>query len=99
MRKELVSVPRSEYSLFDRWIYAELNDAVKRINSAMDGYHFNEAASAVYSFFWNDFCDWYIEASKNRLLRGTDEEKDRVVSIIMDVLEISMRMMHPSFHS
>lgn len=93
--RELVSVPRSEYSLFDRWIYAELNDAVKTINSAMDGYHFNEAASAVYSFFWNDFCDWYIEASKNRLLRGTDEEKDRVVSIIMDVLEISMRMMHP----
>ncbi len=93
--RELVSVPRSEYSLFDRWIYAELNDAVKTINSAMDGYHFNEAASAVYSFFWNDFCDWYIEASKNRLLKGTDEEKDRVVSIIMDVLEISMRMMHP----
>ncbi len=93
--RELVSVPHSEYSLFDRWIYAELNDAVKTINSAMDGYHFNEAASAVYSFFWNDFCDWYIEASKNRLLRGTDEEKDRVVSIIMDVLEISMRMMHP----
>ncbi len=93
--RELVSVPHSEYSLFDRWIYAELNDAVKTINSAMDGYLFNEAASAVYSFFWNDFCDWYIEASKNRLLRGTDEEKDRVVSIIMDVLEISMRMMHP----
>ena len=93
--RELVSVARNEYSLFDRWIYAELNDAVKRINSAMDGYHFNDAASAVYSFFWNDFCDWYIEASKNRLLRGTDEEKNRVVSIIMDVLEISMRMMHP----
>ncbi len=93
--RELVTVPRSEYSLFDRWIYAELNDALATINSAMDGYHFNEAANAVYSFFWNDFCDWYIEAGKNRLLRGNDEEKDRIVSIIMDVLEISMRMMHP----
>ena len=93
--RELVPVTQDKLSLMDRWIYSQLNSTIATINSAMDGYHFNEAASAVYSFFWNDFCDWYIESSKEKLLRGTDEEKNIQVSVIMDVLEISMRMMHP----
>ena len=93
--RELVSVDRSMLSIPDRWIYSRLNKAIKTIDDAMVGYHFNEAASAVYSFFWNDFCDWYIEASKEKLLRGTDREKDIQVSIIMDILETSMRLMHP----
>ena len=93
--RELVKVERTNLSLMDRWIYSELNKTIATIDRAMDGYHFNEAAGAVYSFFWNDFCDWYIESSKDKLLRGTDEEKNIQVSIIMDILEISMRMMHP----
>ena len=93
--REMVPVTRDKLSVMDRWIYSSLNRTIATIDSAMDGYHFNEAASAVYSFFWNDFCDWYIEASKEKLLRGTDEEKNIQVSIIMDILEISMRMMHP----
>ncbi len=93
--RELVNVERANLSLMDRWIYSELNKTIATINRAMDGYHFNEAAGAVYSFFWNDFCDWYIESSKDKLLRGTDEEKNIQVSIIMDILEISMRLMHP----
>ena len=49
----------------------------------------------AYDFFWNDFCDWYVEASKLSLYSGSDEEKDRIVSILMDVLAQSMKMMHP----
>ena len=93
--RELVSVTPDKLSVMDKWIYSSLGKAIKTIDRAMEGYHFNEAANAVYSFFWNDFCDWYIESSKEKLLHGTDEEKNVQVSIIMDVLEISMRMMHP----
>ncbi len=93
--RELVEVERDKYSIMDRWIYSRLNKTIDAIDKAMDGYHFNDAASAVYSFFWNDFCDWYIESSKGKLLRGSDEEKNIQVSIIMDILETSMRMMHP----
>ncbi len=93
--RELVDVSPEKLSVMDRWIYSSLNKTVRTIDKAMEGYHFNEAANAVYSFFWNDFCDWYIESSKEKLLHGTDEEKNIQVSIIMDVLEISMRMMHP----
>lgn len=93
--RELVPVTCDKLSVMDRWIYSSLSSTIRAIDRAMDGYHFNDAASAVYSFFWNDFCDWYIESSKQRLLHGTDEEKNIQVSIIMDILEISMRMMHP----
>jgi valyl-tRNA synthetase len=61
----------------------------------MDGYRFNDATSAVYEFFWNDFCDWYIEASKLGLSSQDEQEKNRTVSILMYVLEESLRMLHP----
>ncbi len=93
--RNLVEIDRSRLTIMDRWIYSAFNRAAKTIEEAMRGYHFNEAAQAIYSFFWNDFCDWYVEASKPRLLNGSDEEKDLQASILMDVLERSMRLMHP----
>lgn len=93
--RNLVAIDRSRLSIMDRWIYSSFNKAAKTISEAMAGYRFNESAQAIYSFFWNDFCDWYIEASKPRMLHGTDEEKDLAVSILMDILEKSMRLMHP----
>lgn len=93
--RNLVDIRKDDLSIMDRWIYSQLNNAAKEIEEAMDSYRFNDAAQAVYSFFWNDFCDWYIEASKQKLLHGSDEEKDLQVSILMDILESSMRLMHP----
>ncbi|MGN0907743.1 MAG: class I tRNA ligase family protein, partial [Bullifex sp.] len=93
--RNLVEITPDKLTLMDKWIYHQMKSAIDTINKAMGGYRFNEAAQAVYSFFWNDFCDWYIEAGKMRLLHGSDEEKDLASSIMMDVLEKSMRMMHP----
>ena len=93
--RNLVKVEKERLNTLDKWIYSRLNDAALSIKKAMEEYHFNDAAQTVYSFFWNDFCDWYIEASKEKLLHGSDEEKDLQVSILMDILESSMRLMHP----
>lgn len=93
--RNLIPVSSSSLSIMDKWIYHRLNTAAKDIKDAMAGYRFNDAAQSVYSFFWNDFCDWYVEAAKQQLLHGTDEEKDHAISILMDVLEESMRLMHP----
>ena len=93
--RNLVEITPDKLNTMDKWIYHQLNSAINTINKAMTSYRFNEAAQAVYSFFWNDYCDWYIEASKMKLLHGTDEEKDLAISILMDVLEKSMRLMHP----
>lgn len=93
--RNLVEITKDKLSIPDRWIYTRLNDAAGDIEKAMENYRFNDSAQAVYSFFWNDFCDWYIEASKQKLFFGSDEEKDLQVSILMDILESSMRLMHP----
>ncbi len=93
--RELVEIKGEALNTVDKWIYHQLNETISTIDKAMTSYRFNEAAQAVYSFFWNDYCDWYIEASKQRLLHGSDEEKNLQISILMDVLEKSMRVMHP----
>ena len=93
--RELVGISRDSLSTMDRWIYTRFNESVKAIDEAMAGYRFNEAAQTVYSFFWNDFCDWYVEATKQRLLKGSQEEQNLSISIMIDLLDKSMKMMHP----
>ncbi len=93
--RKLVSITPDKFSAFDKWIYSRLNKAIATVDSALDAYRFNEAAQAVHSFFWNDFCDWYVEAVKQRLTQGSDDEKDFSVSIMVDILQKSMRLMHP----
>ena len=93
--RNLVPFRIEELDTMDKWIYSQLNSAARDIKTAMEGYRFNDAASAIYSFFWNDLCDWYIEASKQKLLHGSEEEKNLQISILMDILEKSMRLMHP----
>jgi valyl-tRNA synthetase len=79
----------------DRWIGHRLNAAAAASRAALEGYRFNEAAQAVYEFFWNDFCDWYIEAAKLPLAGGDEAEKDRVVTLLVSLLEESLRLAHP----
>ena len=79
----------------DRWIGHRLNRAAGAAREALEGYRFNEAAQAVYEFFWNDFCDWYLEAAKLPLLTGDDAEKDRVTTLLVTILEESLRLVHP----
>ena len=93
--RELVEFDIASLTTMDKWIYSQLNSAAGEIKKAMESYRFNDAASAIYSFFWNDLCDWYIEASKQKLLHGSDCEKNLQISILIDILEKSMRLMHP----
>jgi valyl-tRNA synthetase len=79
----------------DRWIYHRLDTAASAARAAMEQYRFNDAAQAVYEFFWNDFCDWYIEAAKLPLAGGSPEEKDRIVTLLVNLLEESLRLIHP----
>ncbi|MGA2377972.1 MAG: valine--tRNA ligase [Spirochaetia bacterium] len=78
----------------DRWIGHRLNAAASTARAALEGYRFNEAAQAVYEFIWNDFCDWYIEAAKLSL-NSDHAEKDRIVTVLLSLLEESLRLAHP----
>ncbi|MDR2097765.1 MAG: valine--tRNA ligase, partial [Spirochaetaceae bacterium] len=79
----------------DVWIYRRLSGAARTMRGALDGYRYNEAASCAYDFFWNDFCDWYVEATKLSTKQGNDAEKDRAVTVLLDVLQAALRLLHP----
>jgi valyl-tRNA synthetase len=79
----------------DRWIYSRLNEAARAVTEAFLSYRYNDAAQRAYEFFWNDFCDWYVEATKLSIKSGADAEKDRAVTTLLDVLSESLRLLHP----
>jgi valyl-tRNA synthetase len=92
---ELLDMRKIRLETIDRWIYHQFNEAAAQVEKAMKAYRFNDASQAVYEFFWNDFCDWYIEASKRDLYSKDKMQKDRAVTILIDLLEKSMRLLHP----
>jgi valyl-tRNA synthetase len=83
-------------ALADRWLLAELNTTIEQVTSALDEYRLNEAAQTMYHFFWDSFCDWYIELSKSLVASRelTDEVRAARCRIVY-VLETSLRLLHP----
>ena len=81
----------------DKWIYSRLNSAARAMEAAFLSYRFNDAAQTAYEYFWNDFCDWYVEATKLSVKDDNvdDAEKDRAATVLLDVLSESLRLLHP----
>src|SRR6185295_15215827 len=48
----------------DKWILLKLDAAIREVTNALNEYKFNEAANALYRFFWSEYCDWYVESTK-----------------------------------
>ena len=93
--RNLVPVTDADLTELDKWIYSRLNYAAKTAREALEGYRYNDAASALMEFFWNEFCDWYVEATKLNFWNGDDKEKDRQASVLLNILEESLRLLHP----
>lgn len=93
--RELLDPQAVEKNDADRWIYHRLNVAASLVAEAMGVYRFNDASQAVYEFFWNDFCDWYIEISKQSLQSEDADEQNRSITLLLDLLARSMRLLHP----
>ncbi len=83
-------------ALADRWILAELNTTIEQVTAALKEYRMNEAAQTLYNFFWDQFCDWYIELSKQLVASKEETEEARAARCrIAYVLETSLRLLHP----
>uniref|UniRef100_UPI0039E2BDEC class I tRNA ligase family protein n=1 Tax=Seleniivibrio woodruffii TaxID=1078050 RepID=UPI0039E2BDEC len=82
-----------ELSLEDKWILQNLKEAEEKVSAAVKSYDFNEAALAVYHFFWHKFCDWYIELIKPRIYDET--KRDDAYAVAAYVIEKSLVLMHP----
>jgi valyl-tRNA synthetase len=79
----------------DEWIISRFNETLAEFNSAMDSFEINNATKIIYSFVWNDFCDWYVEMIKNRLYGDNEEIKSAVLSRALSIFENMLKMVHP----
>jgi valyl-tRNA synthetase len=83
-------------TLEDRWILSRFNRVTKSVNEALETYRFHEAANQIYDFFWGEFCDWYIELIKPRLLDGAGQQSSRIACAnLLGVFEAALRLLHP----
>ncbi len=90
-----VLIPKRSSRPSIKWMLVEAAQAVEAINAGLDGYRFNEAASAAYRFVWNVFCDWHLEFAKP-LFNGEDEAaKAETRATTAYVLEVALKLLHP----
>jgi len=75
-------------SISDKWILNKLNNLIKLSRKHMEKYEFNVVGSELYSFIWDDFCDWYIELSKHNM-------NDTTKSVLLKVLTDILKLLHP----
>jgi len=83
---------------FDRWILHALNRAIESVDSAISEYKFNEAAQAIYAFWWHEFCDWYLELTKQRIYSEEGSMKkssETAKQVLFHVLKKSLQLLHP----
>jgi valyl-tRNA synthetase len=84
-----------DYSLADKWIFAEFNQTVNAYREAFDTYRFDLAANILYEFTWNQFCDWYLELTKSILAHGKSSQQRAARHTLVTVLEALLRLAHP----
>ncbi|HEV2327476.1 MAG TPA: valine--tRNA ligase [Verrucomicrobiae bacterium] len=79
----------------DKWILLKLDAALRKMAAAFVDYKFSDATATLYRFFWSEYCDWYLEASK-AVLQGTDaSRKANAIAVIDFILSHTLRMFHP----
>ncbi len=92
---ETIDLNQAKLSLADQWILTRLSEVAAETEQALSDYKFNDAAGALYAFTWHEFCDWYIELSKEDLY-GDDAERRQVAqAVLFTVLEQLLRLLHP----
>lgn len=83
------------YSFPDMWIVDRLNQTIEQVTQAYETYRFDLAAETLYSFMWNDYCDWYLELAKVQLQTGCASRQRATRHTLLRVLEAALRLLHP----
>ena len=88
---ETPSLPKASH-IHDKWIISRLNIVAANVNKHMESYQFGEAQQELYDFFWNEYCDWFIELSKIRI---TKEGDSTPIPTLLYVLDRTLKLLHP----
>ncbi len=87
--------PAAFETLEDQWIVTRRNLTLANVSKALDEYRFNDAASELYAFIWNDFCDWYLELAKGRFADSATDGARTARGVLASVLSDTLQMLHP----
>ena len=79
----------------DKWILLKLDQAIREMNTAFAEYKFSDATATLYRFFWSEYCDWYVEASKAAFFGADEKLKANTLAVIDFVLSHTLRLFHP----
>jgi valyl-tRNA synthetase len=90
---EREKVDESTWSMADRWIVSRFNRTAGECEEALSNYRFDQYAKACYDFFWRDFCDWYVEASKPAM--KDPNRAAQTAHVLAAMLDGSLRLLHP----
>ena len=82
------SISKEELTIYDKWILTKKNQLIKNVIKNMDKYEFHNVGNELYSFIWEDFCDWYIELTKSNMTPTTK-------TILLDTLTDILKLLHP----
>ena len=87
-------LPGPDAPIEDKWIFSRLNECAREVNRAIEQFRFHEAAQSVWRFFWNEFCDWYVELKKLRFVENSGLNDDW--RNLLAVFEGALRLLHPA---
>ena len=82
------TISKEELTIYDKWILTKKNQLIKNVIKNMDKYEFHNVGNELYSFIWEDFCDWYIELTKSNMTPTTK-------TILLDTLTDILKLLHP----
>ena len=84
-----------ELCIEDKWILSKLNTLIAEVKVNMDNYDLGVALDKIYTFIWNEFCDWYIEIAKTRLYNKENTTRKTAQYVLNKVLGDSLKLLHP----
>ena len=90
-----VALPAAQRTFPDRWILSRLAHTIRVVTTELESYRFDRAATALYQFFWHEYCDWYVELIKPVLQSPEHQDGAGTRHTLVETLETTMRLLHP----
>ena len=89
-----VELPK-KLELEDKWILSKLNTLIREVTDNMDAFELGVASAKIYDFIWDNYCDWFIELTKNRLNSEDQTTRENAQNVLCYVLIETLKLLHP----